>query len=182
MGRVRCAHQRRQRTLVPTLRTRVISHSVAIAGCATRYWDIAIKNGRESFLTSRSDGPKGGRQGWQAIKNYRELFLTSRSDGPKGGRQGWQAIKILFRTLEKSAPSGPAAFKLRLPDAFCRISESAVFPRVGAIRSCRMAAMPSPDQSLQSFTSPASQCRCSLSGEPRCPFSTTRCNAPISTR
>jgi len=126
--------------------------------------------------------PEGRLHGWQAIKNGRESFLTSRSDGPKGGRHGWQAIKILFRTLDKSAPSGPAAFKLRLPDAFCRISESAGFPRVGAIRSCRMAAMPSPDQSLQSFTSPASQCRCSLSGEPRCPFSTTRCNAPISTR
>ena len=34
-------------------------------------------------------------QGWQAIKNYQEEFLTSRSDGPKGGRQGWQAIKNL---------------------------------------------------------------------------------------
>jgi hypothetical protein len=29
---------------------------------------LNIKNGREPFLTSRSDGPKGGRQGWQAIK------------------------------------------------------------------------------------------------------------------
>jgi hypothetical protein len=32
-----------------------------------------IKNGREPFLTSRSDGPQGGRHGWQAIKNARLL-------------------------------------------------------------------------------------------------------------
>jgi len=29
---------------------------------------IAGKNGREPFLTSHSDGQKGGRRGWQAIK------------------------------------------------------------------------------------------------------------------
>jgi hypothetical protein len=29
---------------------------------------VGIKNCPEQFLTSRSDGPKGGRQGWQAIK------------------------------------------------------------------------------------------------------------------
>ena len=28
----------------------------------------AIKNGREPFLTLRSNGQKGGRQGWQVIK------------------------------------------------------------------------------------------------------------------
>jgi hypothetical protein len=28
-----------------------------------------------------------------AIKNCLEQFLTSRSDGPKGGCHGWQAIK-----------------------------------------------------------------------------------------
>ncbi|MBW6104578.1 hypothetical protein KZ850_15175, partial [Pseudomonas aeruginosa] len=33
------------------------------------------------------------------------------------------------------------AFTLRLPDAFCRISESRGNSRVGAITSCRMAAM-----------------------------------------
>jgi hypothetical protein len=29
---------------------------------------ISGKNGREPFLTSHSDGQKGGRYGWQAIK------------------------------------------------------------------------------------------------------------------
>ncbi len=43
------------------------------------------------------------------------------------------------------------AFTLRLPDAFCRISESRGNSRVGAITSCRMAAMPARSQSLQSF-------------------------------
>src|SRR3990167_7984623 len=52
-----------------------------------------IKNGREPFLTSHSDDPQGGRQGWRGIKNGREPFVTSRSDGPGGGRQGWRAIK-----------------------------------------------------------------------------------------
>jgi len=51
------------------------------------------KNCLEQFLTLRSNGPQGGRQGWQAIKNYLEQFLTLRSNGPQGGRQGWQAIK-----------------------------------------------------------------------------------------
>jgi hypothetical protein len=31
-----------------------------------------IKNGREPFLTLRSNGPQGGRQGWQAIKSPRK--------------------------------------------------------------------------------------------------------------
>ena len=30
--------------------------------------ETSIKNGREPFLTSRSDGPKGDRKGWQVIK------------------------------------------------------------------------------------------------------------------
>jgi hypothetical protein len=51
------------------------------------------KNCLEQFLTSRSDGPQGGRQGWQTIKNCREPFLMLRSNGPKGGCQRWQAIK-----------------------------------------------------------------------------------------
>jgi len=33
------------------------------------------KNFLEKFLTSRSDGPKGGRHGWQATKNFLEKFL-----------------------------------------------------------------------------------------------------------
>jgi len=41
----------------------------------------------------RSNGPKGGRQGWRATKDRLERFLTLRSNGPKGGRQGWQATK-----------------------------------------------------------------------------------------
>ena len=44
-----------------------------------------------------------------------------------------------------------AAFKLRLPVAFCRFSVSPGWRWVGAVRSCRMAAMPVANQSLQSF-------------------------------
>jgi len=41
------------------------------------------------------DGPLGGLPGMAApgmadSKNCREQFLTSRSDGPQGGRQGWR--------------------------------------------------------------------------------------------
>ncbi|MFT5780863.1 MAG: hypothetical protein ACI9EB_000220 [Pseudomonas sp.] len=42
-------------------------------------------------------------------------------------------------------------FKLRLGDAFCRIAVSLAAPWFGLVRSCRMAAMPSAWQPLQSF-------------------------------
>jgi hypothetical protein len=36
---------------------------------------LQAKNGREPFLTSYSDGQKGGRHGWQAIKKIPAFLL-----------------------------------------------------------------------------------------------------------
>ena len=43
---------------------------------------IAIKNGREPFLTSRSADPQGGSQGWRAI------------NGGRGGELGRIVVKV----------------------------------------------------------------------------------------
>ena len=41
---------------------------------------LSRKNCREQFLTSRSDGPKGGCHGWQAIKSARQPIMARTSE------------------------------------------------------------------------------------------------------
>jgi hypothetical protein len=49
-----------------------------------------------------------GRNKVQVIKNERELFLTSPSDGPKDGGHGWQAIKNPLISLSAGLIYGAA--------------------------------------------------------------------------
>ena len=53
-------------------------------------------------------------------KNCLEQFLTSRSDGPEGGRQGWQAIKkgALRRPCRNQRKSTLGEFRVGFHTAF----------------------------------------------------------------
>jgi hypothetical protein len=59
----------------------------------------------------RSNGPKGGCQGWQAIKNCMEQFLTSRSDGPQGGRQPIGKAHGRVRHAHQDADAGASGIR-----------------------------------------------------------------------
>ncbi len=64
-------------------------------------------------------------------KNRRERFLTSRSDGPKGGRQGWQATK---KNMERHGASLYFLFgqcvHARFPLACRQGTNCTIFPKI----------------------------------------------------
>ena len=69
-------------------------------------------------------------------------------------RRGCRYRPVSLRRFFPATCSGRrSAIKLRLSDAFCRLGDNPRKTRGGAVRSCRMAAMPPPFQSLQSLHS-----------------------------
>ncbi|MDZ4335681.1 MAG: hypothetical protein U1A62_18645, partial [Pseudomonas sp.] len=60
------------------------------------------KNCREQFLTLRSNGPKGGCQGWQAIKNLPGAIFNVAQRRPAGWPPGMAGHQKLPRAILNS--------------------------------------------------------------------------------